>query len=600
MPLAACPPVSRGGARRVCAPAALKNPSPNTCAVGTETDRAQPVLRVIAVALALVAAAVAPLRAAAPDARRPRKLIATGWDHANTERFRANLAEMEQRPFDGVVLRVDGTKPDGKPCHLRWMWTRGRWQRAWFDKAVADLKACESDRLTDNFAGINANPGDVDWFDDVAWADIVDHWRIAASVAKAGGLRGILFDPEPYNPPHAPFRYAAQPNKDAHPFDAYAAKARERGRQVMEAVAGEFPDLVLYSYFLNSICRSATGHRQPSRILKNLGYGLLPAFVDGWLDAAPPTVTFVDGCESAYLYNSRREYVESALAIKGACQELVSPENRPKYRAQVQVSFGVYLDAYWNPKDSEWGRWYVDGQGGPRVERLRANVQSALDAADAYVWIYGEKYRWWPTPNGRVRDESWPEALPGCEAALRYARDPVDFARTEIARRRKAGDLQNRLEGGDFAKGKEGGRPDGWGAWQAKASEGTFTWDSGTGAGAKGAGRVAGVQDGCFIQSIPAQPGQRYAVRAVRRISGRGEASLRVRWQTAEHKWTAQGRDAVVPCLGSRDAWSEMLTAVQVPEGAGRLVVLLLVRDQPGEKDVAWFDDAAVYRLDAL
>jgi hypothetical protein len=42
-----------------------------------------------------------------------------------------------------------------------------------------------------------------------------------------------------------------------------------------------------------------------------------------------------------------------------------------------------------------------------------------------------------------------------------------------------------------------------------------------------------------------------------------------------------------------------MLTAVQVPEGVGRLVVLLLVKGQQDEADVAWFDDAAVYRLDS-
>ena len=549
--------------------------------------------------LAMAAVAVVSVRSAQPDARRPRKLIATGWDHSNTERLRANLAEMEQRPFDGVVVRVEGKRPDGKVCHLHWMWNAEPWQRAWFDEAVADLKACTFKRFTDNFVSMNANPGSVDWFDDAGWRQIVDHWRIAAAVAKAGGARGLLFDPEPYTPPHAPFRYAAQPGKDQHTFGEYAAKARERGRQVMEAVAGEFPDLVLFSYFMNSICRQATGHRDPNRILETHGYGLLPAFVDGWLDAAPPTVTFVDGCESAYLYNSRQEYLEAALAIKGACQELVSRENRARYRAQVQVSFGVYLDAYWNPKDSEWGRWYVDGLGGPRVERLRANVTSALDAADAYVWIYGEKFRWWPTPNGRVRGESWPQALPGCEAALRWARDPADFACAEMARRAEAGILENLLAGGDFADGKAGGRPDGWGAWQAEASKGTFTWDPKTGAGAKGAGCAAGVANGCFIQTIPAEPGQRYAVRAVRRLQGRGDALMRVRWQTSEGRWTAEGRDVVVPCLGPRGEWSEMLAAVQVPEGVGRLVVLLLVRGQEGEADVAWFDDAAVYRLDS-
>jgi len=534
-----------------------------------------------------------------PDARRPKKLVATGWDQANTERLRANLSDMQKRPFDGVFFPVEGRKPDGKPCRLRRTFNAEPWQRAWFDGAVADLKACRFNRFTDNFVQVGANPGNVDWFDDAGWGAIVEHWRIAASVAKAGGVTGLLFDPEPYSPPHAQFRYAAQPDQDRHTFPEYAAKARERGRQVMKAVAGEFSDITLFAYFLNSICRRATGHRDPNGILATHGYGLLPAFIDGWLDAAPPTVTFVDGCEGAYRYNSEREYLEAALAIKGACQELVSPENRARYRAQVQVSFGVYLDAYWNPKESEWGRWYVDGLGGPRVERLRANVDTALRAADTYVWIYGEKFRWWPTPNGRVRDESWPEALPGCEAALRWARDPLDFARHHIAEKAKAGTLRNLLAGGDFAEGTKGKRPDGWGAWQAEASKGAFTWDPETGAAAKGAGRAVGVADGCFIQGVPVEPGQRYAVRAVCRLQGEGDANLTIRWQTSEQRWTCQGRDRTVLPYGPREGWTEMLGAVEVPEGAGRLVVLLGVKGQEGEADVAWFDDAAVYRLDA-
>jgi len=259
----------------------------------------------------------------------------------------------------------------------------------------------------------------------------------------------------------------------------------------------------------------------------------------------------------------------------------------------------VYLDAYWNPKDSQWGRWYVDGLGGPRVQRLRANVHAALRAADEYVWIYGEKFRWWPTPNGRVREQTWPEALPGCEAALRWGRDPVAAARWKIQRLRQGGGLKNLLAGGAFDEGKKGGRPDGWGAWQREESKGTFTWDTQAGAAAKGAGRAAGVSDGCFIQSIRVEPGQRYAVQAVRRLQGRGDAMLRVRWQTSEQAWTAVAHDQVVLPDGPPDDWAEMLGAVEVPEGAGRLVVLLLVRGQGSEKDVAWFDDAAVYRLDA-
>ncbi|MDP7288888.1 MAG: hypothetical protein QGH94_12940, partial [Phycisphaerae bacterium] len=41
---------------------------------------------------------------------RTRKLIATGWDMPDTKRLRANLAEIESAPFDGIVLEVLGQR----------------------------------------------------------------------------------------------------------------------------------------------------------------------------------------------------------------------------------------------------------------------------------------------------------------------------------------------------------------------------------------------------------------------------------------------------------------------------------------------------------
>jgi len=546
----------------------------------------------------------------ARDMRRRKKLIATGWDQADSERLLRNLEQMEKRPFDGVVIAVIGRIDEKRRCHLRRAFVNHKWQRQWFQPCIDNLKACKFKRFTDNFVTVGANPGNVDWFDDEGWGNIVEHWRIAAWVAKQSGFKGILFDPEPYTKPYAQFRYAAQPERDKHSFDDYYSKARERGRQVMQAVVQEYPDITLFCYFMNIAASAATGHADPRRVLSTLGYGLYPAFIDGWLDVVPPTVTLVDGCEWAYRYNSVEQYLEAAILIKGTCQELVSPQNRAKYRAQVQVSFGVYLDAYWNPKDSKWGRWYIDGLGGPRVSRLRANVRTALRVADEYVWIYGEKFRWWPTPNKRVNEQAWPQALPGCQRALRFARDPVDYGRTQIAKLRRAGKLVNLARNGDFGSAKapsnerpaedwkEGGTPAGWHAWQEKTSKGSFTWDRQTGAAGKGSARAANVANGCFIQSHKVRPGEHYAVRAVRRLQGKGNAWTRIRWQTPEGKWTAVAQDKLIYCEGPREEWRGMFGVVEVPEGAGRLIILLGAAGQTSPDDVAWYDDVELYKLE--
>jgi hypothetical protein len=560
-------------------------------------------------AVALLGALGAAWAGDAPrDVRRPKKLIATGWDlDFDTAWLREHAPQMQQRPFDGLVIKVVGRSDDGKPVPVRETFSRTPWKAEWFDGAVEDLKACGFRRFTDNFVQIGANPGDVDWFDDAGWRAIVDHCRIAARVARRSGARGILFDPEPYTAPHAQFSWAAQPGHGRHTFDEYAAKARERGRACLQAMAEEHPDLVLFCYFMNSVVASAAGRADPRPVLAGQGYGLLPAFIDGWLDAAPPAVTFVDGCEHAYRFNSRLDFLEAANRIRGACQELVSPDNRAKYRAQVQVSFGIYLDAHVNPPTSPW---YIDGRGGPRVDRLRANVCDALGVADEYVWIYGEKYRWWPTPNKGVGAESWNDVLPGAEDALRWARDPDAYGRFKIEAAAKAGTLANAARNGDFASDKaatetgaevawrKDGPPAGWSAWQDEKSKGTLVWDREAGAAGKGAARAAGVSNGCFLQKVAAKPGQRWAVRALRQVRGAGRASVLVRWQDADQRWTAEDRDRPFFCEGPAGEWGEIFGVVEVPEGAGFLVLLLAVHDQASADDLAWFDDVAAYALD--
>ena len=578
------------------------------------------------------------------DVRRPKKLIAIGWDLSfDTKWLREHRDEMEKRPFDGLVISVEGRRDDGKEQPLRLAFSREPWKYEWFAAAGADLVACRFTHLTDNFIMVGANPGDVDWFDDEGWRNIVEHWRIAARLARATGAKGLGFDPEPYHQPHAAFTYRAQAGRDRHTFAEYAAKVRERGREVMKAVAAEYPDITVLSFFLNSICAGATGHADPQPLLAGEGYGLLPAFLDGWLDAAPPAVTLVDGHESSYLYNSDIQFLEAANLIRGACQELVSPENRAKYRAQVQTGFGIYLDAYHNPPSS---RWYIDGKGGPRVERLRANTAAAVRAADRYVWIYGEKCRWWPTPNKGVTEKTWPEALPGCEDALRMARDPLSWGQWKVGERAKAGTLKDLAVNGDFsaarpepvravpvepaagavpvepagavpvepaagagpvepAAGAAGDTrtnkirlPADWSTWQDDKSKGVFACDSDAGAAAKGAAKLSGMADGCFIQRIKARPGQWFALEAMRRIQGRGDAVLIARWQAPDEKWTAEERDVHIISTDPRGQWGRMFGVAQTPESAGSLVILLLARGQPSPEDAAWFDDVRVYALD--
>jgi len=529
-----------------------------------------------------------------------KKLIAVGWDMPNAERLRANYELMDKLPFRGSSLRFTGR---GNTPFLDFAHGRDLWRPEDIAQITEDLAAAQPQRLTDCFLDVKATPGDVDWFDDGGWAIIVDHWRTAARVARKGGIAGILFDPESYR--NAQFGYKDQPQAAEHTFDEYSHMARQRGREVMAAVTEEYPEITIFSLFMLSIFGQQV--EQPSPALATSRYGLYPAFIDGWLDAIGDEVTLVDGCESAYRFNSNVEHLAAANLIRNTCQRLISPENRYRYRAQVQVSFGIYLDAYANPPESTW---YIDPGDQTPVQRLEANLTSALNAADEYVWLYGEQASWWLTPHPTAGAKRWGELLPGIEEMLWSVIEPTEYAARLIE---AGGDgAANLLTNGDFSAARGGAVPEGvqtadwetkdappgWSFWQSAAagSQGSPGWDREVGHDAPGAATMRAVRSGCLIQSVNVTPNGRYAVAAWYRLQGEGAASVRARWQTEDGTWHAQQEDRFLTPHGSSDGWQRMIGVVRVPEGAGRLVLLLLM-DGQSEADVAWWDDVVVFEV---
>src|SRR6218665_2469466 len=74
-----------------------------------------------------------------------KKLIEWGTDEPNTQFLRKHLREMEQLPFDGLVLHLNGT-PHG---NFAWeVWGPRRYELEEFRGCVEDLLASKSDKLT--------------------------------------------------------------------------------------------------------------------------------------------------------------------------------------------------------------------------------------------------------------------------------------------------------------------------------------------------------------------------------------------------------------------------------------------------------------------
>jgi hypothetical protein len=360
----------------------------------------------------------------APAAPR-KKFIELGWDIPSTALLRESWREMENAtPFDGVMFKVEAKDDQGRALNSEAIWDGRPWKRKWLQPALADLRSCRFTRFTDNFLRFNATPGNLDWADDTGWGTLADKAGHCAWLLRQAGAKGLAIDFESYGAHQ--FRFDAAKGRG---FADMAALARKRGAQFVRSVAREFPDAVLLALWLNSVNLKAGASDAPDAVLASSSYGLLPAFIDGMLDAAPPTMTLVDGCENGYYMDSAKEYLRAAHEMRswnGGAIRLVSPANRPKYRRQVQAGFGLYLDMFLNSATNQYYRGPLNGS---RLARLERNLGFARDAADEYVWIYGEQCRWWGPPlnvPGSVGQGGlWEEALPGITRAIARVRDPV-------------------------------------------------------------------------------------------------------------------------------------------------------------------------------
>lgn len=546
---------------------------------------------------------LAPAAPAPPVAYDGPKLIATGWDQPDQAQLLRFGDAMNSLPFAGAVLSISVTDPaTGRTFRpFRETFSAGVWKAAWFEPAARDLAAFAARpgrALTDNFLLLNANPGDVDWFDDAGWAQITDHFRQAGYVVRAGNLKGIAFDAEPYDKPHFAFRYASQPGRLDHTFDQYAAKARERGRAAMSAVLSETTDFTVLTYFLASYVREPLAARDPHGALGSSDYGLYIAFIDGWLDVMPPSVRIIDGVESAYLYNDDAAFASDASMVETQSHRLFSPENREKFRRCVGVGFGLYMDAYVNPPGDTW---FIDGLGGPRVDRLLANASSALRHSDSYVWVYGESHRWWPKEGSW---SSWDQALPGASVALALAADP---ARASLAELPLASALRNNLvRPGDSDSGSANSGV--WNTWQATGSTGEFAWDASVGSGAPGSLRMSAMLSGAWSQRIDLasaglSPRRSVLLTAKVKQTGRGTPTLILGWKDSQQKWMPAHLRTILFAddhPNGPDGWKTLSGWATVPQGAAWAVVMPAISDQLEPTDRVWFDDVEVYPMPPL
>ncbi len=537
--------------------------------------------------------AAAALSAAAAEVRvEPvrAKLLHVGWDMANPAKLRDHYREMEAAmPFDGVIIPM--TNADGWGASL-YIWTAGRWEEEIFDRAVADLQSCEFTRFTDNFAMAWVSPGPVAWDDDAAWADIASKFGILARAARDAGLKGLCFDPEPY----MQFNWGYDPDSGLSETEAVAL-ARRRGREIMAALASEYPGMTLISFWMYSL---PAARADLESALQDGHWGLYGSFLNGMWDAAPPEMKIADLNESGYNMSNTAGVQHNYLRVKRGGFPQQDPANLERYRRQISSGFGFYLDPYVDCRPG-WIR-----HDGTQLATLLRNMSTLLSASDDYVWFYSETGCFF----GSESDEAlWENQLPGLTRALALARRPADFV-PELRRAAADGKLANLVANPDFRADPELRRDRATRSDWVLLDEfpGYDFWFE-TAAGTAELAETGGRREGRAIRlggqimalnvPVAAVPGSTYCLEAWYKAVGPVQMAASVGMVTPSGEWV------VMDCpmtTGETDA--DGFTCLNlilgpVPETAEHLVMVLVVR--PGGEGAAMLvDDIAVYRMDDL
>lgn len=344
----------------------------------------------------------------------PKKLIEYGWNAPTPNFFRKHVKEMEQRPFDGIIFKLNAGKE---------VFKKTAYPNTAFTQDRRDLVATKSDHFTDNFiimwSGMDKG---WDWFNDADWAAAEKNIQNFAKTAKAGHFGGIAFDSEPYV--GNTWTYSKQPQQQQKTFKEYQQQVRKRGAQFMTALQKAQPGTQLLTFNLLSWMKdlwvAPIDYSKLQQKLANHNYGLWPAFINGTIDAIAPGARIIDGNEWAYYFYRPASFEATRNSIFKDARVFVEPSNYRKYQKQVKMGQSVYSDLLLEifpnqTKDPRYGQTMAHFLSpDDRLRLLEHNVYHSLKTTDRYTWLYSESADWWKN-----------KIPQGAEAAIRRAKAKI-------------------------------------------------------------------------------------------------------------------------------------------------------------------------------
>ena len=320
-----------------------------------------------------------------------KKILYYGWDAPIPEDVKNQGSRLDASVFDAVVFKHRGA---------RQIFTHEALPAEPFAQDIADLQEMGSSKLGESYLRMQINAEDAwSWASEEDWNAFASNLRNYARLAKEGGLKGILFDPEPYG--FNVWNYETQPAKGERSFEELEATAEERGAELVNILKTEYPGITLFSlkmfaqrlYFLDDQPDDALLRE---RVRGDTFHGLWYGFANGMLSALDEDIRLIDGNERSYYYLDASDFDDGKSEIYGRVTDaFVDEANQPTFREQVEVAHAGYVDGILNLFDSPRFIGYYFADDEQRHKFLEWHIYHGLQSSDEYYWVYVESVRWW-------------------------------------------------------------------------------------------------------------------------------------------------------------------------------------------------------------
>lgn len=311
------------------------------------------------------------------------KLIKLGWDIPSVSYVADHVSDMENLPFDGVVMALDDRDL------LQKVFSPNPLDYNEVYAAMSAIKDTNFDTMKHNFIALYVAPvGDLD--NEAAWNTAAANLGKFAKAAKLSGFEGIMLDDEAYFGDVV--KYGETCDDAIYTVSQCQALARQRGYEVMQSMQANWTDLTLL--VLNGPTlgddHTAAFYLSHGVDWDNSGAdSLMGAFNVGLVASTiNQPAQYVDGGE---IYSARTKQQFSAVRqwskYDFPMNSSYVPSNiKSDWSKNMSSSFGIYQD------DDDPGYEFTP-------ETWKSTLINAMTYADDYVWAYTEQYDWWGAPD---------------------------------------------------------------------------------------------------------------------------------------------------------------------------------------------------------